>query len=250
MSKISVKTVALITFGIDFLGIAIAVSRAIILDRSPMRYFGENGFISWISTLQLLIIAILCWKISTFRNNKLKSAPSKKRPVIFWRITALGMFFFALDETLEIHENLDKSILKALGIAETSLNTRLDDFIVLFYVITGLLFIYWYRQELKHFIAAFFWFKQAVLCSFLTIFLDIFGHNRETFAPFADNLDELNYIHHWVSTVEEIPKILAGGAFIVTFYSCLQIAKRIKYRRRNLVCHVPNKQPLNRATNN
>lgn len=132
MSSISVKTVALTTFGIDLLGIAIAVSRAIILDRSPMRYFGENGFISWISTLQLLVIAILCWKISTFRNNKLKSTSIKKPPVIFWRITALGMFFFALDETLEIHEKLDKSILRAFNIAETSFTTRLDDLLSYF----------------------------------------------------------------------------------------------------------------------
>lgn len=239
MNKISVKTVALTTFGIDLLAIAIAVSRAIILNRNPMRYFGEGGFITWISTLQLLIIAILCWKISTFRNSQLKSAPLKKRPVIFWRITALGMFFFTLDETLKIHENLDRSILKAFGIAETSFSTRLDDFIILFYAITGLLFIYWYRQELKHFIASSFWFKWAVFFSFLTIFLDMFGHNRETFAPFANNLDELNHLHHWVSTVEEIPKILAGGAFIVTFYSCLQIAKKMKYLTKVTMSHQP-----------
>lgn len=243
MSKISVKTVALTTFGIDFLAIAIAVGRAIILDRSPMRYFGENGFISWLSTLQLLVIAILCWKIGTFRKSKLKpSTPLKKRPVILWRITALGMFFFALDETLEIHENLDKSILKALSIAETSFTTRLDDFIVLFYAIAGLLFIYWYRQEFKRFVAAFLWLKWAIFFSFLTVFLDIFGHNRATFAPFADNLEELNYIHHWVTTAEEIPKILAGGAFIVTFYSCLQIAKRIKVASRNYAT-IGNQQP-------
>ena len=228
MSNISVKTVALTTFGIDILGIAIAVSRAIILERNPMRYFGEGGFMTWISTLQLLIIAILCWKISTLRKSKLKSAPLKKRPVIFWRISAAGMFFFALDETFKIHENLDRSILKAFAIAETSFTTRLDDLIILFYVIAGLLFIYWYRQELKHFIAAFFWLKWAVFFSFLTVFLDMFGHNRETFAPLADNLDELNHIHHWVTTAEEIPKILAGGAFIVTLYSCKQIAKKIK----------------------
>lgn len=242
MSKISVKTVALTTFGIDLLGIAIAVGRAIILDRSPMRYFGENGFISWLSTLQLLVIAILCWKISNYRKNQFKPSTNlKNRPVFFWRITALGMFFFALDETFEIHEKLDKSILKAFGIAETSFTTRLDDFIVLIYVITGLLFIYWYRRELKHFIAAFFWLKWAVFLSFLTVFLDIFGHNRATFAPFADNLEELNYIHHWVTTAEEIPKILAGGAFIVTFYSCLQIAKKIQHHRRDVTRYVFNK---------
>ncbi|VEP11403.1 conserved membrane hypothetical protein [Hyella patelloides LEGE 07179] len=232
MSKnFPVKTVALITFGIDFLGIAIAVSRAIILDRSPMRYFGEGGFMTWISILQLLFIAVLCWKISTLRKTKLKSsAPLKKRPAIFWRVTALGMFFFALDEALEIHEQLDRIILRAFKIPENSLTTRLDDFIILFYAITGLLLIYWYRNEFKHFIASLPWFKWALFFSCWTIFLDMLGHDRGTFAPFADNLDQLNYIHHWFGAVEEMPKILAGGAFLVTFYSCLKIAKKMKQK--------------------
>ena len=113
--SLSLSTVALITFGIDILAIAIAVGRAIFLQRSPMRYFGENGFITWISVLQLLIIAVLCWKIGIVRSKKLKSAPKylSKKPVMFWRIMAVGMFFFALDEGLEIHENLDKMLTKS-----------------------------------------------------------------------------------------------------------------------------------------
>lgn len=226
----SVKKVAFITFGIDLLGIAIAVSRAIILDRSPMRYFGEGGFMTWISVLQLLVIAVLCWKISIIRKTPYKTSNIKKRPAIFWRVAALGMFFFALDDAFKIHENLDRMILRFFQIAETSFTTRLDDLIILIYVIIGLLFIYWYRQELKHFTASFSWFKWALFFSFLTVFLDMFGHNRATFAPFADNLEQLNDLHHWVTTAEEIPKILAGGAFVVTLYSCLQIAKKIKHQ--------------------
>lgn len=229
----SLKNAILITFGIDILGIAIAVSRAIILERSPMRYFGEGGFMTWISVIQLFVIAIFCWKIGNVRKlvtktriNKYRFL-SKKKTFLFWYIAGAGMFFFALDDAFKIHENLDRFILKTLEIENTSFTTRLDDFIILFYAIIGLLTIYWFRGEIKHYRNALPWFKLGIFFSFMTIFLDMFGHNRETFAPFADNLDELNYIHHWVSAFEEMPKILAGGAFLVSVFCCLQIAKKI-----------------------
>lgn len=227
--SLSLNTVALITFGIDILAIAIAISRAILLDRSPMRYFGENGFITWISVLQLLVIAVFCWKISIVRSKRIKSAPIRlsKSSVIFWRIMAMGMFFFALDEGLEIHENLDKGIHTLLQKESTSFSGRLDDFIILFYAIAGLIIIYLFKNEFKNFIASLSWFIWGFFFSLWTIVLDMVGHNRATFTKFANNLEQLNEIHHWFSAIEEIPKILAGGAFLVAFYYCFQISKKL-----------------------
>ena len=231
----SLKKVALVTFGIEILGIAIAVGRAIILQRSPMRYFGEGGFMTWVSIIQLLVIASLCWKISSLRKAKTKTSRffSKRKPEIFWRVTGFGMFFFALDEGLKIHENLDRFILNYFQIEITDLTSRLDDFIILAYAIAGLLIIYWFRNEIANYRDSLFWFVWALFFSFSTIFLDMLGHNRETFAIFADNLDQLNDIHHWFSAMEEIPKIFAGGAFIVTIYKCFQIAQKIKQQQVN-----------------
>ena len=228
--KPTIKTIAIIAFGIDILFMAIAILRAIILQRSPMRYFGDQGFISWLSIIQLIVIAVLCWKISNCRQQPSKSSrfPLKRNPVVFWRITALGMFFFSLDEIFQIHENLDKELHKIFQVQETSLTGMLDDFIILFYAVSGLLLIFLYRREFKNFVAAFSWFAWGLLFSFMTIILDMGTHNRANFAPFADSLEQLNRIHHWTTTVEEIPKILAEAAFIVTFYKCLQIAKTIR----------------------
>lgn len=228
----SLKTVASIVFSIDFLAIAIAITRAILLDRSPMRYFGENGYLTWISVLQLLIIAVLCWKISNLRKNKSSQSKPylKKQPVVFWRVSAAGMFFFALDEGLEIHENLDKLLHQLWQKETTAISGRLDDFIILFYAIAGLLFIYLFKNELKNFAVASIWFIWGLFFSALTIFLDMLGHNRATFTPFADNLQQLNDIHHWFSAIEEIPKILAGGAFLVAIYHCFQVARILEKR--------------------
>ena len=230
MKQISLKTVAIVTLGIDFLAVASAILRAIILQRSPMRYFGENGYVTWVSIIQLLIIAVLCWKISNLRKNELSTSVSspKKQPVIFWRISAIGMFFFALDEGLKIHENLDRSLHRLLQQEVTPLSSRLDDFIILFYAAAGLFIVYLFKEEFKNFVTAYYWFIWGLVFSFLTILLDMIGHDRETFAPFAENLQQLNDIHHWFSAVEEIPKILAGGAFIVALYHCLLVAKLLK----------------------
>lgn len=228
----SFSKAALIVFGFDFLAMAIAIGIAITIERNPMRYFGENGYITWISVLQLLIIAVLCWKIGNLRKNTFpQSKPYlKKQPVIFWRISAASMFFFALDEGFEIHENLDKFLHRLFKVESTAISGRLDDFIILFYAITGLLFIYLFKNELKNFMAASIWFIWGLFFSVSTIFLDMLGHNRATFEPFADNLQQLNNIHHWFTTVEEIPKILAGGAFLVATYHCFKIAQILEGR--------------------
>lgn len=234
MSKsFSLKQIAIITFSIDILAMAIAIIRAIFLQRSPMRYFGENGFITWISVIQLLLIAALCWKISIERKTKKSFNFSfRNNPAIFWRITAIGMFFFALDEAFAIHENLDKAFHQFFNREITDFSSRLDDFIILLYISTGLLIIYLFKSEFRKFAASFFWFNWGLFFSFLTITLDTIGHNRENFAFLANNLEELNNIHHWFSTLEEIPKILAEGAFIVSFSQCLKIAHKIKTKSR------------------
>ena len=53
----SLKSTIILVFGIDSLMIAIAIGRAILLERNPLRYFGEGGFITWLSIIQLLFIA-------------------------------------------------------------------------------------------------------------------------------------------------------------------------------------------------
>lgn len=226
-----IKKIALIIFGIDFVAITIGIAKAIILDRSPMRYFGEGGHVTWVSTLQLLLAGVLCIQIAQIRNQSYSERKINQTP-LFWWIAGLGMFFLALDETLEIHENLDKSIHRWLGIQSTSLSGRLDDFIVLFYAGLGLFTIYTFRRELLRYKSSFSWFSLGVGLSLLTIAFDMIGHNRATFEPLADSLEELNRIHHWAGTIEEIPKIFAGGAFLVSLFVCKLMARNFRDRER------------------
>ncbi len=50
----SLKSIVFWVFGIDSLMIATAIGRAILLERNPMRYFDEGGYITWLSIIQLL----------------------------------------------------------------------------------------------------------------------------------------------------------------------------------------------------
>lgn len=229
MKKIlSFKSIVFWVFGIESLMIGIAIGRAILLERSPMRYFGENGFITWFSVCQLLFIAYLCWQISRLRFQENFQLVSWKNPKIFWQIITGGFIFLALDEYWEIHERFDKNLHNFFSLNDAGITGRIDDFIILFYVLVSLFFLHIFKNEFQKFTSASRWFLTGFSLSFLTIFLDMLSHNKEILSPWIENYEQLNNAHHWFTTIEEIPKIFAEGAFIIAFYYCLLIAKKLK----------------------
>jgi hypothetical protein len=226
--SLSLKSTGFLIFGIESLAIAIAIGRAILLERSPMRYFGERGFITWLSICQLLLIAYLCWKLSCLRFQPNFWLASGKNPSRFWQILTAGFIFLALDEYFEIHEKLDRSLHNLFNLNDAGVTGRLDDFIVLIYVVIGLFLIRTFKSEFQKFTSAWRWFLTGFSFSFLTILLDMLTHNKAIFSPLIDNSERLNTLHHWSTTIEEIPKIYAEGAFIIAFCYCWTIATRLQ----------------------
>ena len=41
-----------------------------------------------------------------------------------------------------------------------------------------------------------------------------------------EDVDKIAFMHKWLETLEEIPKIFAEGALIIAFYYCFRIATR------------------------
>lgn len=222
----SFKSTILLVFGIDSLMIATAVSRAILLKRNPMRYFDEGGYITWFSILQLLFIAYLCWKISIVRADRDSSLQILKNPSRFWQIIAGGFIFLACDEYFGIHENLDVGFHRLFGLSEDGLTSRIDDFIILFYVIIGILFLKTFKSEFQNFASSFRWFFAGFSLSFLTILLDMISHKGKILSLVLEDADKIAFMHNWLKTLEEIPKIFAEGAFIIAFYHCWIIATK------------------------
>ena len=229
MSKsLSLKSLVLLVFGIDTLIISIAIVRAILLERNPMRYFDDSGFVSVFSIGQLLFIAYLCWRISILRSQQNSQLTGWKNPSRFWQVMTAGFIFLTLDEGLQIHENLDKSLHKLLNLNPDGVTDILDDLIILMYVIIGLLFLWIFKKEFQKFISALRWFVLGFSLSFLTVALDILSQKRETLSPFIENPDILVTINIWMPVLEEVAKIFAEGAFVISFCSCLIITKKLK----------------------
>ena len=225
--SLSLKSTVFLVFGIDTLMIAIAIGRAILHERNPMRYFDDGGFISLLSIGQLLFIAYLCWRISLLRAQQNSLLRGGKNPNRLWQVMTAGFIFLALDEGVQIHENIDVSLHNLFNLAPDGVTDILDDIIILIYAIIGLLFLRTFKNEFQKFASAFRWFYTGFSFCFLSIALDLLTYKKETLSPLIRDYDKLITINTGLLTLEEITKIWAEGAFIIAFCYCLIIAKRL-----------------------
>lgn len=225
-----------LVFGIETVVILVVVALVIHSGREPKHYFGEGSFITWLSTLQLLGVAHICHRISRLRfqhGQQSKQFPSQiaksgtwKNPARIWQVMMIGFVFLALDEIFMIHETIDNSFHVWFGLEKTELSGRIDDFIVLLYVIVGALFFRFFWKEFLYFSKSFGWLLIGFALSFLMIFLDMISHSSAPFAPFFSDPIQLRSFHIWLQAVEEMVKIWAGGALLLAFDVCLGIARR------------------------
>lgn len=225
MSLSSIKSKAVFTFSLEAALIWVAVSRALIYDLNPMRYFDERGFITWLSFLQLLFIGYLCHKIAKLRLEQNPSIRDWRNPGRAWQVMMLGFIFLGLDEYFQIHERLDLFIQGLFGLENTIFWSRIDDFIILLYAIIGIVFLKAFNSEMKHFSLSSKWFSIGFGLCFVTIGLDMLSHDTAAIFTFVTDLDQLKALNAWSKTLEEVFKIFAEGAFIIAFASCLKIAR-------------------------
>ena len=163
----------------------------------------------------LLAIAVICWRIHAVRRRL--GAPGFTGQARIWLIFAVGFFFLALDEGLSIHEEIDFYIHWLFAIAETGLTDRIDDFIILLYGISGLLVLYFHRQELRSISDQTALFVVGFVFFFLMVAADASG-NRPDFAIFLgfSEPDAIQF-DRLLDFVEEFFKLVAESAFLIAF---------------------------------
>ena len=183
------------------------------------KYFGEHYPITWLSFIQLIIISGLSWSVFKLYNVKFKLRYWRD-PHTIWAIIAVAFLFLACDEKFGIHEALDRFIHWGLNIKETPLTDRLDSILIGFYGLVGIAGLYYYREELKKYVAIYPFLLVGFILLFASVGLDIL----------TDRSDIIHNIvlHKWLSVIEESFKVLSEYMFIVGFYHCFQIAKRKK----------------------
>lgn len=214
------KSALLIILTIDIIAIIIAL----ILGETPDHYFGEEGFITDLSFFQLLVISGLAGIIFIMRIFR-SGWKGWKAPFFVWLFIAIGFIYLALDEVWMIHENMDFSFHRFFNIRETGITDRIDDIIIGFYGLIGLMVLYFYRKELKKYREVLPLLIVGFILLFSTVVLDILTNRMDILIKLISNIHLVIKLHSWLSAIEEIFKIIAEGVFIGVFYYCLKITK-------------------------
>jgi hypothetical protein len=219
--------VTLLFLSIDSIAVAVAVGRAIYLERPITRYFHENGYITRLSLIQLLIAAGIAWivfklSLGEFKFNGWRS------PSALWFIIASGFLFLAVDEMFELHEDvLQVAIFNAFNLKRNFITVRINDFIVLLYGLVGVGLIYLYlptikqsrnRQMLRHLVVGFALFLVMVI-------IDVLGNRKEI--PFLSHLFPTFTnvsLRRSLHVIEEVFKLFSEAFFIGGFYAAMQTA--------------------------
>lgn len=195
-----------------------------ITKENPSLYFKEGQFVTWLSSIQLLITAIVAWNIFKIRR-KQSRVIGWKEPYILWGIIAAGFLYLALDEAVRIHEGLDKLTHLIFNIEETAVSDRLDDVILGAYGLIGIGVLYWYKDEFKKFRAAFPLFVTGFILMFIMVELDIISDRNDIVHIFIKDVALSGTVNSWLGIAEEIVESLSQAFFIVAFYKCLLISR-------------------------
>ncbi len=212
---------------VNLLMIGAMMIRAILKQRSPMRYFGEMGIITWFSCVQLLILAGLSWKIYRIRKLAEGEYQGKHPPQMLWKIITIGFVFLAVDEVAQIHETTDTLIHWLFQIPEENQFLQLDGVIVASYTVVSAYVLYFFRDEFKRYKPAFYLFILGFFFKVIMVTIDITTDDESLFSFWLSDPKLHKFVYDWVQAVEDSFKLLAEAAFISAFLVCVQIAKRI-----------------------
>ena len=214
---------------IDSLLVTFAISSAIALGDSPDLHFREEGFLTYVSCLQLLIAAIISFKIfGIIKNSQNPKLSSNK---IVWLVITLGLLFLALDDAFEIHEEIDALLHYVLNITQTSITDLADDLIVGSYVLFFLIYVASQWKIIQPFKPSFIFFQAGFVLTVIMIILDLASHNSYVASLMTDDAERVQALKEWFGAWEDAAKIYAEGMFIVGVYRCRQIAKSMNSKQ-------------------
>ena len=214
---------------IESLMVTLAIFGTAALGYPPDLHFREEGFITYVSCLQLLIATVISGKIFNFirnsHNRQLKNSQT------FWLVISLGLFFLALDDAFEIHEELDFLLHEIFNITQTTITDLLDDLIVGMYALIFLIYVAWQWKTIQLFKSAFIFFQVGCILTAIMIILDVASHNSYIASLVTADPTKKQLFIQWLGALEDGAKIFAEGLFIVGIYKCRQIAKSLSNKQ-------------------
>ena len=225
MTNDSTKQVLITTLFLNSLSVTVAIAAAAAVDKSPDFHFKEGEFITVISCIQLLIAAILSWKINRLARHSQQVKLSKSS--LFWLIVSLVLLFLSLDDALSIHEKIDFWLHDLFKIEETEITDLADDIIVGGYLLLFLIYVTFKWKVIQIFQQSFSIFQIGFILSLMMIVLDIVTNNNFFISLVVEDSSQVPILKQCLSALEDSIKIFAEGIFIVGIYQCWQIAKSL-----------------------
>lgn len=195
---------------------------------NPDKHFGEAGFVTWFSFLNLLFASyVFALVFYVVLRNSIEKNFSLKKSIMYssvWLAMALGFLWLSFDEIAMIHEKTDKAVHEFFQIQKTPLTDRMDDLIVFSYPVLGFLAIYFSRKGLYHYRKAVYFAMLGIVFFFIMAVYDSMGKG-------------LGSKHHDTRTMyqvyEESSKVLAEGFFVVSAFYCLGVSEKLRQKKEN-----------------
>jgi hypothetical protein len=157
----------------------------------------------------------VCFQIADLPDTHGKEGTREYR--FFWRFVAFSFAFLAVDDGLRVHEHLDKLLHFIFGIEETGLTDRLDDLIVLCYIVAGGVILYRYRSEITRVPGTAPLLAVAFLLALVMVVLDTLSGRMDYLDWFELKGRTRRTVHALITITEESAKLLGGATLLVTF---------------------------------
>lgn len=190
---------------------AITLAVAIAPQDNLELHFREGGLVTVLSSVLLAMSAALSLVIFYLRMEPFRPA------VLFWLLLSGAMFFFAVDEILEIHELLGDRIEDKTG-GDPRLFRNWNDIVVIVYGLSALVFFWFFRAEII---------RCARFAQFLVIAFCLYAIHTIIDSAFSNRYGALKTIP------EESAKLLCGAFLFLAISAALlahlrQLAERGK----------------------
>lgn len=221
---ISPKQLLYVVVFIESLAITLAIGKALMSQKPSYTYFNEKGFITSLSCLQLAIAGVL--SLIIYQTVKSSANLELNKSALLWLIIGLGLLFLALDDRLEIHEQIDFFLHDLFAIEETNITDLADDLIVGLYLLIFFGCIFWQRKIIALFKSSYKWFLIGFALTIVMIVLDLMSNNDLFTSRFIDPSQDVMF-REWISVIEDSAKIFAEGMFIVGIYQCQRVVDSI-----------------------
>jgi hypothetical protein len=209
----------------DLLFLAIAIGDGQFFHGDPRRRFQEGQSGTWVSAAHLVAMGLVAWRILMLRKAQTRQ-PILRSSLLIWALMAGGFFFLAADELFEIHEQVDLAIHSLFGITETSLTDRIDDLLVLLYLVIGLAAVCIARSELWRYRVTLPFFAAGFVLALAMVVLDVLTNDVDLLRMLLPGV-HLGSIFLWAIVAEDVLKVLAEAFFLLGFIQALQMTRRM-----------------------